>query len=335
MAGVKPRFFPRTMRRGKARLRLSFFLGATWLTTLLTAYAGSCSAAERPPFRLACSASMFSEVNESDARAAMNVWILTVAKEKNISVDPDPHIHRSVEDMIQFGLKNAVNGFCLTTPEIPRLSREIKLDLIAVGSRNGSITEEYLLLVRKDSGLNRLDQLRGRSINILDNPRMSLALIWLDTLLLESHLDRATDFFGHVNLKTKAPQVALPVFFGKTEACLMTRTSFEVMGELNPQLNLQMRVLATSPGVVPTGFAFRTDHASPVSKEILQAMEHLGDTPAGRQILSLTKSDRIEARPLSCLDGSLKLLAKHRRLCKENLPGMANKTRGEKQAGVR
>lgn len=334
MADVKPRFLRGRKLCAKACLRLSLCLGAIGLTTLPTAQAGS-SAAERQPFRLACSSSMFAEVNENDARAAMNVWIMTVAKAKNIPVDPDPHILRSVEDLVKFGLHNSVHGFCLTTPEVPRLSREIKLDRFAVGVRDGRITEEYLLLVRKDSGLTRLDQLRGHSINVLNNPRMSLALIWLDTILLESHLDRVDDFFGKVTLNTKSPQVALPVFFGKTGACLMNRASYEVMGELNPQLNLQLQVLATSPGVIPTGFAFRADQASPVSEEILAAMEHLGDTPAGRQILALTKSDRIEARPLSCLDDSLKLLAKHRRLCKANRTGSISRAPAATFAGGR
>ncbi|MEZ4483390.1 MAG: hypothetical protein R2864_01935 [Syntrophotaleaceae bacterium] len=115
----------------------------------------------------------------------------------------------------------------------------------------------------------------------------------------------------------------------------MTRASFEVMGELNPQLKQQLRVLAASPEVVPSGFAFRTEQPLTVKAKILEAMEQLGDSPAGRQILTLTQSDRIEAHPISCMDGSVELLTKHRRLSKTQSLGPASKAADKTRAGDR
>lgn len=304
--------------KGAYLLRLSVCIPAIWLAALMNTQTARADDADRPPFRLAFSASMFAEVNESDARAAMKVWIMTVAKDMHIPVDPDPHIQHSVEDLVKFGKNNPVNGFCLTTTEIPRLSREIKLDRLAVGVRAGKITEEYLLLVRKDSGIERIDQLRRCNLNVLSSPRMSLAPIWLDTLLLETRLGRIGNFFGKITRSNKSAQVILPVFFGKTDACLISRAKFEMMGELNPQINIQLKVLAASPGLVPTGFAFVAVPDHPVDDKIMESMEHLGDTPAGRQILMLTQSDRIEPRPLSCLDPSFRLMNTYHRLCREN-----------------
>ncbi len=266
------------------------------------------------PFRMAFSASMFSEVHENDARAAMKVWIMTVAKERDIPVDPNPNIFSSIDEMAKFGSNNSVDGFGITTPEYPRLSREIQFDRFAIGIRGGSISEEYVLLVYRNSGIEQLSQLKGRSLNVLHNPRMSLALIWLDTLLLEMGQNQSKDFLGSIKLNAKSSQVALPVFFGRDDACLMTRASFKVMGELNPQLNQQMRVLISSPAFVPSGFAFRSDHLSLSRSKILEAMTRLGESAAGRQILLLTKADRIEMWPISCLDSSLKLLARHQQL---------------------
>jgi ABC transporter, phosphonate, periplasmic substrate-binding protein len=332
---VESSFAPGAKRFHYGCLRLWLCLGLVWFASVLSAYADPVPLPHREPFRMACSSSMFTAVNESDVRAAMKVWILTVAKDRGIPVDPDPHIYSSVEEMITYGLENAVVGFALTTPEIPRLSREMKFDRVAVGVRNGRITEEYLLLVRRDSGLERFDQLRGRSINVFNNPRMSLALIWLDTILLEARLERAADFFGQVTLNNKTAQVALPVFFGKVEACLVTRDSFEVMGELNPQLNQRLRVLAASPEVVPSGFAFRAGHASPFDTPIQEAMEQLGDSPAGRQILTLTQSDRLEFHPISCLNGSMELMARHRQLCGASHIDPAGTTPAKPLAGAR
>jgi ABC-type phosphate/phosphonate transport system substrate-binding protein len=209
-----------------------------------------------------------------------------------------------------------VDGFGLIVPEYAHLRRKMEFDRFAVGIHGGGPTDEYVVLVRQDSGLERLELLQGRSLNVLQNPRMSLALIWLDTLLLQARLKPAADFFGRVTSFNKATRVALSVFFRQADACLMTRKSFAVMGELNPQLNKQLRILAVSPEVVASGFASRRDFVSPFRAQLLAEMARLSETAVGRQILVLTQADRIEDHPVSSLDSALELLATHERLCR-------------------
>lgn len=259
---------------------------------------------------------MFTEVNESDARAAMKVWIMTVAKERKIAVDPDPQLYRTIGELLEACRTNKVDGVGLVSSEYARLSQMMKFDRLGVGDYDGHLMmEEYLLLVRQDSGVERLDQLQGRTINILNTPRTSLATIWLDTILLEAHLKPGAVFFKQINFNNKASLVALPVFFNQVDACLTTRKSFKVMGELNPQLTKQLRVLAASPEVLPACFAFRAEEASPLRNQVVNEMERLDETPAGKQILALVKADRIVDEPATCMDSALELLARYNRLC--------------------
>ncbi len=301
-------------RRGVFFFRSALIFGMAAIALLLGARTELLADGVERPFRLAFTSSMFTEVNENDARAAMKVWFMTVAQEQGITVDPDPNIHRTVEDLIRFARGNPVDGLGVTTPEYLALSREISFDLFATGSTEGRITEEYLLLVRKDRGFDRLDQLAGRTLGVVDNPRMSLALIWLDTVLLEAKLKRSSDFFRQVTLDRKVSQAVLPVFFGKIEACLVTKDCFEVMSELNPQLKQQLRILNASPPLVPAGFFFLKDSKSASRTRILDAITRLGDTPAGRQIIELAQAEKIDGYEIHCLDKSLELLNRHRRL---------------------
>ena len=188
------------------------------------------------PFRLAFSVSMFKDVNEADIRAAMKVWIMTIVKDLDMAVDPDPNIQPTVAAMAEFGLTHQVDGFALTTPELAHLSRKMPFDRIAIGTTDGQLGDKYLLIVQRDSGIDRLEQLKGLDINVLDHPRMSLAMIWLETRLLTAQLGSTEDFFSHVNLNTNATRVVLPVFFKSIAACLVSRAVFDVMAELNPQL---------------------------------------------------------------------------------------------------
>lgn len=277
---------------------------------------GPADAAEKTasPFRMAFSTSMFSEVNENDVRAAMKVWIMTVANERNIAVDPDLLIFKSAETFAVSAQASTVDGVGVILPEYEVFRHLATFDRFALGVKDGSFTEEYLLLVHRNSAVQRLEQLQGKSLNVVQSSRMSLATIWLDTVLADAHLPRVANVFKRVNTETKVDRVALPVFFGQVDACLMTKASFEVMGELNPQIREQLRVVASSPAVIPTGFAFRADRVSLPRNQMVDAMTQLGETPAGRQILILTQADRIEEHPISCLDESLKLMEKHRRI---------------------
>ncbi len=103
----------------------------------------------------------------------MKVWILTVARERRAS--PWILIRTSVErleELADFARANRVDRVGITTPEYERLSQEMRFDSFSPGTHHGSFTEEYVLLVRQDSGLDRLDQLRGRRISLLKNPHM-------------------------------------------------------------------------------------------------------------------------------------------------------------------
>lgn len=300
-------------KRGRAfcRLMLSVVIAVTVL--LFAARTELFADAARRPFRLATTSSIFTDVNENDIRAALMVWVNTFAQEHDIPLDPDPNMHATVEDLMRFARTNPVDGFGITTPEYAVLRREMTFDLFATGGVGGQFEVVYLLLVRHDSGLERLDQLAGRSLNVVDNPYMSLAVIWLDTALLEAKLKRASGFFRQITMDKKISQVVLPVFFGKIDACLVRQDGFEVMSALNPQLKKQLRILAVSPPLVPVGFAFLQNPSS-YRQLILDALPRLGDSPTGRQILDFAQSDTFTVQSISCLDKSLELLNRHRQL---------------------
>jgi hypothetical protein len=263
---------------------------------------------------LAFSSSMFTEVKVDDARAAMKAWMLAVARERGIPIDPEPKVSDSLEELSRTMRSGVVEGFAGTAEECWRLSKEVKLDRLIVAIHGDRMTEEYVVLVHRDSGMEGVAALRGRSLLVLQNPRMSLATVWLDTLLIQKGLDPSAKSCSGVTSVNKLSQVVLPVFFRKSDACLVTRRGFETMSELNPQVGKLLRVLAVSPEVVPSAFAFRSDYASPFRDQMLIEMGRLRDSPAGQQILTLLQADRVEEKPISCMAGAFELLSTHQRL---------------------
>ncbi|HTZ21413.1 MAG TPA: PhnD/SsuA/transferrin family substrate-binding protein [Opitutaceae bacterium] len=291
------------------------------IATVALAGAAGSPGAETPatgterPFKIAVTASMFTEVNENEARAAMRVWIMTVAKEHGIPVDSELIVYNDAKAALRAAETDRIDAYGATLEEFSLLSAHLAFDRLAIATRMDGFQENYVILVRQDSAWADLADLRGHDLLVLQNPRMSLASVWLDTVLLEKGLGTAAAFFGHIEEQNKPSRVALPVFFRKAAACLTTLKSFLAMQELNPQLGKQLRVLAQSPDLVSSVFVFRTDFHPSYRERLFQEMHRLSESPAGQQILTLLQAQRIDEQPFSGLDSSLALLARHRRLC--------------------
>jgi len=264
-----------------------------------------------PAFRVAFSSNLFTEINVNDARAAVKVWAETVAKEHDILCDPNPQILEGTESIIQALQNREADAVSILFNEYWRLRQQVKLGNIFVGLINGALTEEYVLLVHQESGIQNLPDLRGGKLVLFENPRMCLALPWLDLLLNDKALGRAAEFFGNQERIKKLSPAVLRVFFRQADAGVVTRSGYKTLMELNPQLGKQLRVLASPPAVVPVVMCFPEDYASPQKEQIFSALEELQKTPAGTQVLTMFKCDKLVQTSTASLDASLELLSKH------------------------
>lgn len=265
--------------------------------------------------RVGFSANMFVDVNKNDAKAALKAWAQVVASESGIPMEPEPSLLENTEAVTLAIRRNLIDAVALTTDQYWALLKEFEPSIFITTINDGRITEEYVLLVHRASGIDRIGDLRGRRLAVAQNPRMSLALAWIDTLLYKNGHRQAAEFFGEVTHLTKLAQVVLPVFFRKTDACLVTLQGFRTMSELNPQVGSQLKVLAISPELVPSGLWFREGYADRMRKQVLNQIDRLHTTPAGQQVLTIFHTTRLKLNPISNLNGTIEFLETHSRLC--------------------
>lgn len=257
---------------------------------------------------------VFGDVNENDAMAAMRAWSRAFMEERKIPATMEPRIIDEIPEMKAALIEKTVDALNLTTPEFSQLQEFFDEDIIICGITSGSINEEYVLLVNRSSSIKELGDLEGRNLGMLSSVRASLAMTWVDTLLLREGLATAETFFGRIDRDMKVDNLLIPLFFGKLDACVITRRGFDLMVELNPQTGQRLEVLATSPPVVPQVFCFRKDWDSSVRKSIVTEIQYWHLSPAGQQSLSLFQIDGLEAQPISGLDTTLDLIEEHRAL---------------------
>ena len=302
-----------SMRRGYSqRLLFACVACPIFFGSLLNPY-WAAAETNQGMFRLAFSRDTFSEVRKNDAMAAIKVWAAIIFKERGIIASPAPHIFNSVQEIAKALTTKKIDSISLPSNKYWKLRHLLDQRICIVGKNNGSITEEYILLVHKDSEIQRLEDLRGRSLLFFQNSRMSLASIWLDTVLVQAGLPRTVEFCRETS-SSKLSNTVLPVFFRRADACVVTRSSFNTMCELNPQLKQRLKVLTSSPELVPSVFCFRKDFNDSIRQVILSELTQILQSPSGEQIMTLFQLGAFEAQPTSCLDSALKLLTTHERL---------------------
>jgi len=272
---------------------------------------------EKPvlPLRVAFTSQMFSSVNESDAAAAVRIWAQMLGRDRGIPVDPEAAVLSGDDGTEQALLRGLVDCVTMTAEEYWRHRRMLSPSPIIAATVNGKLTEEYLLMVRKDSEIARLEDLLGRSLTVFQSPRTSIAMIWLEILLAEARMPGPESAFSQITACPKLARAVLPVFFRQADACLITRNGLDTMSELNPQVGRELRILATSPAVVPTVFCFRKDYASPNREKLIAELSALSSRPAGEQFMALFQCGDFVQRGISCLDSAFELLERHHRLC--------------------
>ena len=294
---------------------------ARWFALLLcAASAGSARAAEpdaNVSLRLAFSSAMFTQVNENDARASVKAWGQTVAKTHGVAGDLEALIANGAGAMIKMLQSGQADGAVLPITEYAEVCREVRFSHVFVATHGGDLTEAYVVLVPRDSAVKQLADLHGRQLFLFSSPRTCLAEPWLDSQLRQGGQLTFATFFGRIQRVAKLSKAVLPVFFRQTDACLVTRRGFDTMGELNPQLRQQLRVIAASPALVPVVFCIRAEFRSAVLEEILNSLRELHTTPAGLQVLTVFQSERLTEQPPEYLAASLALLAEQDRAAAE------------------
>ena len=290
------------------RRALALMLGACpWLSRSLAAADGSA------PIRLAISESLVSDVNISDARAAMVIWIKRMEADLDLVVELRPRVFDPTEEIMRRARASQFDTVALNVAEYRQIAEF--LDPSQIVAENGATgPEQYLLLAKRESGIQRLADLRGRRLSVLKAPKMCLASAWLSSILEDGRLSPSDQFFGSTVTDTKASRVVLPVFFGQADACLTSKRSFDTMCELNPQVAKDLAVIANSQPLYVTFYTFHKNYHGVNRERFVRVYSDLPATAAGRQLATLFQFESLMVKDVSCLAPGLSLLDKAERL---------------------
>jgi phosphonate transport system substrate-binding protein len=292
IAGAKP------SRRHVLALALA---GWSWCPSARAAMDGG------DPVRLAISESLVSDVNMNDARAAMLIWLKRMTTEMNLVVEIKPAVFDTTEEIVRRTRGGELDAVALNVLEYRRIADLLDpTHIVAEGGASGP--EQYVILAKRSSGIQRLGDLRGRKLCVLKTAKMCVAGAWLAAILDEGHFGPAELFFSSMAADSKASRVVLPVFFGQTDACLTTKRTFETMCELNPQVAKDLTVIAGSAPMMLTFYIFHKNYHGVSRERFAKAYAELPNSVAGRQLATLFQFESLEVKDIACLAPALAVL---------------------------
>jgi ABC-type phosphate/phosphonate transport system substrate-binding protein len=307
----------KAVRKGKDRRRggVLFFVALFFCLPLSGRLAQGDENRSPKVVKLGYSFRIFSDVDVRDVQVAMDMW----ARELNRIVgapntSPKSTLFQDTQTMVEAVRKQEIDVLSLASPDYLRMKEKLYIEPAFVAANQLSRGQQRLLLVRKDSGITRVSQLKDRTVSIQSRFRDDVPEIWLDTLLGSEGLSKSEKVFKQIRMVNKPSQAVLPLFFKQTECAVVSRSAFEILSALNPQLNEDLSVLASSKSLLGTLSCFHKNCDESLKRRIAEVAPKLHESPSLKQMFFLLQVDRIVNFQPSFLDGLMELKEEHDRL---------------------
>ncbi len=152
-------------------------------------------------------------VDQQDAKVATKILTDKILGESFPGRESQSTFYDSVEAASKAYRKGELDLLTMLSTDYLRIQDEIKETPVAVGSIGGKAEVKYILLVKKNSGIASISQLKNKTLNICKGGTDVIGTIWMDDLLMRNGYNVSTQFFGSINKVNKPTMAILPVFF--------------------------------------------------------------------------------------------------------------------------
>jgi phosphonate transport system substrate-binding protein len=222
-----------------------------------------------------------------DIKAAVSVLIRKIAWK--YFGKSEARYYESIADMATDIRSGAIQVACMPAEEYLELRNRAQIEPILMTSSVNGHETELLLMVRKDSDIRSLADLRNRSLVIPQrNLRVnSLFRVWIDTMLLREGKPESETYFSAVKEAPTTAKVIMSTFFRQSDACVVTRQGFDLTAELNPQLSKELMPIARMQNLFHGIISVDVRVSSEIKEKLRQAFLALDKTPEGRQLMML------------------------------------------------
>jgi len=261
--------------------------------------------------RIGFSTKAFVNVPKNDMKIAVGVLSRKVARKTFEFVES--RIYDSPADIKNDLKSKRLDVIALTPEEFIHLRSGVALEPALITVAGNSHEVELLVLVSKGSGLNSVADLKSRTIALpaLNAQYGSIYRTWIETLAMKEGAASSNVYFSFLKETDSASKAILPVFFRTIDACVISRQSFEITSELNPQLSRDLKVIAQISRLAGGIIVFRKDLSEEYKQKTREALLTLHKDQEGRQLLMLFRLNSLATFRPEYLDTTESLYAEY------------------------
>jgi ABC-type phosphate/phosphonate transport system substrate-binding protein len=259
------------------------------------------------------SSKVFPDIDNRDAKVAMELWARELSRSAGIP-EAQVTIFRDAPELLGGVQRGGLHMVTMSAIEYLRYRDKIPLYPAFVAANKTGRNMEQLIIVHRNSGIQEVNELRGKSFAVLPRGKYEAAHIWLEVLLKRIGYADQKACFRQVKEFSKASQAIMGVFFRQVDGCVVSRGSFETCKTLNPQLGRELTIIAESKSLMGDVSCLSTSINESLKTSMDKAALHLQENSVGRQILTLFQIDRVVTFKNSDLNGTAELVAERERV---------------------
>ncbi len=257
------------------------------IALLLAAFPLFLAAEDAPLFRSAFPLDALRSVSQGDAKVAAEILIRKIVEQQGYAYTTE--IPRDHATFLTEMRQDRYDFFLIFGYDFLRYRDTYGMTPKLAGVRDGDDPLNEILLLLPSAGL---DSARGGKL-VVQRGSGELPMTWLEEEFANRGLAEPARFFSAIEQTESTSQTVLSVFFGKAAACVVTRESFELMAELNPQLERKLTVFAASPPLLTSVMCVRDGFREINPGTIVKVGTGLHHRPDGSQILTLMRVEKL------------------------------------------
>ncbi len=225
--------------------------------------------------------SLSNYVDLADIEISLKYWLREVTHDLAIQTT-ETYFFENYQDLSESFSKGDIDVFVA-----PPLAVVMYFDkeLLAEGFYNKGNSHEgdALLLLARSKVIEDLGHLAGKKLILPANDK--LAEFFLETVTLETSRKALADIFPTIVTAKKMNRIILSLFFGHSDVAVVYKSSYEVMVEMNAQINSRIKILKSFPvlskniGFIRKNLFNRT--------QIIENIRNFSIHPRGRQIMNV------------------------------------------------
>jgi phosphonate transport system substrate-binding protein len=161
---------------------------------------------------------------------------------------------------------------------------------VARPEKGGISSYRGIVIVRKDSGFRKIEDLKGKTFDFVSNGT-SAGYVFPLALLRQRKIDPGT-FFSGTTYAGKHEIALAKVLNKEIDGAAMKDVVFETQAKSDPRVNAELIVLHKSESFPDATFMFRKETSAPVIKAVRQVLLAMEKDTDGKPVLRSIGADR-------------------------------------------